>query len=172
MTTDLKSVLLRQHEMTWKLCAYHLTDLSTEDCLWRPGNGTGPHVWRHEDGQWRGEWPKTETYELGPASIGWLTGHMVWWWSRVIDKSFGDGTLDADEIVWPGSGEAVVATIEGLQRSWVSHVTALDEAALCSFELTRWPFTKRPFADVVAWVNTELTKNAAEIGYVRFLRQQ
>ncbi len=35
--------------------------------------------------------------------------------------------------------------------------------------MTRWPFTDRPFADVVAWVSLELTKNAAEIGYVRFL---
>jgi hypothetical protein len=27
----------------------------------------------------------------------------------------------------------------------------------------------RPFGDVIAWVNVELTKNAAEIGYARFL---
>jgi len=33
----------------------------------------------------------------------------------------------------------------------------------------RWPFQDRPFGDVVAWVNGELTKNAAEIGYARFL---
>lgn len=36
-------------------------------------------------------------------------------------------------------------------------------------ERTRWPFRDRPFGDVVAWVNVELTKNAAEIGYARFL---
>ena len=34
---------------------------------------------------------------------------------------------------------------------------------------TRWLFRDRPFGDVVAWVNVELTKNAAEIGYARFL---
>lgn len=34
---------------------------------------------------------------------------------------------------------------------------------------TRWPFKDRPFADVVAWLNIELAKNAAEIGYARFL---
>lgn len=38
-----------------------------------------------------------------------------------------------------------------------------------SQERTRWPFKDRPFGDVIAWVNVELTKNAAEIGYVRFL---
>jgi hypothetical protein len=30
-------------------------------------------------------------------------------------------------------------------------------------------FQDRPFGDVIAWVNVELTKNAAEIGYARFL---
>jgi hypothetical protein len=34
---------------------------------------------------------------------------------------------------------------------------------------TRFPFRDRPFGDVVAWANVELAKNAAEIGYARFL---
>jgi len=34
---------------------------------------------------------------------------------------------------------------------------------------TKWPFREGSFGDVVAWVNVELTKNAAEIGYARFL---
>jgi hypothetical protein len=38
-----------------------------------------------------------------------------------------------------------------------------------SDQRTRWPFQDRPFGDVIAWVNVELTKNAAEIGYARFL---
>ena len=40
---------------------------------------------------------------------------------------------------------------------------------LRSVQRTRWPFQDRPFGDVIAWVNVELTKNAAEIGYARFL---
>jgi hypothetical protein len=40
---------------------------------------------------------------------------------------------------------------------------------LRSAQRTRWPFHDRPFGDVIAWVNVELTKNAAEIGYARFL---
>jgi len=40
---------------------------------------------------------------------------------------------------------------------------------LRSRQRTRWPFQDRPFGDVVAWLNVELTKNAAEIGYARFL---
>ena len=40
---------------------------------------------------------------------------------------------------------------------------------LRSAQRTRWPFQNRPFGDVVAWVNVELMKNTAEIGYARFL---
>jgi hypothetical protein len=40
---------------------------------------------------------------------------------------------------------------------------------LRSTQRTRWPFRDRPFGDVVAWLNVELAKNAAEIGYARFL---
>jgi hypothetical protein len=36
-------------------------------------------------------------------------------------------------------------------------------------ERTRWPVRDRPFGDVIAWANVELTENAAEIGYARFL---
>ena len=45
----------------------------------------------------------------------------------------------------------------------------VSDADLRSAQRTRWPFQDRPFGDVVAWVNVELTKNAAEIGYARFL---
>ena len=45
----------------------------------------------------------------------------------------------------------------------------LTDADLKSTRRTRWPFQNRPFGDVIAWVNVELTKNAAEIGYARFL---
>jgi hypothetical protein len=34
---------------------------------------------------------------------------------------------------------------------------------------TRWPFTDRPFGDVVAWAKLGLVKNAGEMGYARFL---
>jgi len=44
-----------------------------------------------------------------------------------------------------------------------------DDLTLQSAERVRWPFRDRPLADLFAWANVELTKNAAEIGYLRFL---
>ncbi|HYO70149.1 MAG TPA: hypothetical protein VEU33_29140 [Archangium sp.] len=44
-----------------------------------------------------------------------------------------------------------------------------EDEELRSAQRTRWPFQDRPFGDVIAWANVELTKNAAELGYARFL---
>jgi hypothetical protein len=57
----------------------------------------------------------------------------------------------------------------GFWWSWQRRVAALGADDLRSSAMTRWPFTDRPFMDVIAWVNLELMKNAAEIGYARFL---
>lgn len=171
MSSDLKSVLLRQHDMAWHLLSLHLGALTTEACLWRPGGETGLHVHRGPDGRWRADWPEHEGYDIGPASLGWLSWHLIFWWRMVLDHSFGDGRLVKEDVLWPGSAIGVRAEVDALQARWVAAVDALSEADLASDALTRWPFTGRPFADVVAWANTELTKSAAEMGYVLFLRQ-
>ena len=121
------------------------------------------------DGSWRADWPSHERYDIGPPSIAWLTWHLGFWWSMVLDHSFGDGTLAREHVTWPGSADGVRNSVALLKVEWqrvLDHVTADD---LRSSARTRWPFRDRPFGDVVAWVNVELTKNAAEIGYARFL---
>ena len=70
--------------------------------------------------------------------------------------------LETDECLWRPAAE-------GLHGEWLAALDQLTDADFASNRLTRWPFRERPFGDVVAWVNVELTKNAAEIGYARFL---
>lgn len=168
MNASTKDTLLRQLDMAWKLAAYHLEGLTTEECLWRPAS-VGPHVHRGTDGAWRADWPEHEGYDLGPPSIAWTTWHMGFWWSMAFDHAFGGATLAREAVAWPGTAEGVREWLEGLCRQWRSAVEALPEAEFASTERTRWPFTGRPFADVVAWANAELMKNAAEVGYARFL---
>ena len=71
--------------------------------------------------------------------------------------------------MWPGTAEHVRDTVEKLRREWREQLDRLDDDDLRSTQRTRWPFRDRPFGDVVAWANIELMKNAAEIGYARFL---
>jgi hypothetical protein len=88
----------------------------------------------------------------------------------VLDHSFGQGTRTREAVSWPGSADAVREWLASLASEWRIATGKLTDTDLESSALTRWPFRDRPFADVLAWANMELTKNAAEIGYVRFLR--
>ena len=160
--------LLRQYELAWKLTHYHLDTLTTEECLWRPAM-TGPHVHRDPDGSWRADWPEHERYDIGPASIAWLTWHLDFWSSMVLNHSIGDATFTREQVLWPGDADGVRERLGAFEVKWRQLIESLSDEDLQSSERTRWPFRDRPFGDVVAWVNIELTKNAAEIGYARFL---
>jgi hypothetical protein len=86
-----------------------------------------------------------------------------------LDHCTGQGTLSREQIHWPGDADTTRAWINDLERQWRQVITTLTDDELRSSARTRWPFQARPFGDVVSWVNIELTKNAAEIGYARFL---
>jgi hypothetical protein len=168
MSASLRETLLRQLDIAWRLASYHLDGLTTEECLWRPAP-TGPHVRRGADGTWHADWPDREDYGIGPPSIAWITWHMAFWWSMALDHAFGGATLAREDVAWPGTAEGVRDRLGGLHRQWRDAIAALPEAEFASAGRTRWPFRDRPFADVVAWANAELVKNAAELGYARFL---
>lgn len=161
-------VLRRQHELAWKLAWFHIEGLATAECLWR----TGPdalHVQECADGTWVGVWPEHERYEQGPPSIAWLLWHMAYWWTRVQAASFDDGGFDVEDFRCPASADGVRARLSALHERWQGALREISDSDLCSTRRARWPYENRPFADVVAWVNVELSKNAAEIGYGRFL---
>src|SRR6185503_7989136 len=97
-----------QFDLAWKLADFHLATLTTDECLWRPA-ASGLHVARQPNGTWRADWPDREGYDLGPPSIGWVTWHMVFWWSMVFDHCFGSGTLAREGVDWPGSPDGIRA---------------------------------------------------------------
>ena len=168
MAAALRDVLLQQFDTAWMLTNYHLETLTTDECLWRPA-ARGLHVQQLPDGRWRADWPDHEGYDLGPSSIAWLTWHLVFWWSMVLDHSFGEARLSREDVVWPGSADAVRTEIARLEAEWRNALTNLTDDDLRSSRRSRWPLADRPFHDIVAWLTVELSKNAAEIGYARFL---
>jgi hypothetical protein len=115
MDHEARDYLIRQFETAWKLTNFHLDGLATEECLLRPAD-EGLHVRRLADGTWRADWPDHEGYDIGPPSIAWLTWHLGFWWSMVLNHSFGDGTLSRDAVTWPGDGDEVRAWVRRLQR--------------------------------------------------------
>lgn len=163
-----RTTLMRQFDLAWQLAWYHLETVSDEECLWRPAD-RGLHVHQAPDGTWRADWPQREAYDIGPPSIAWLTWHMLFWWSMVLNHTFADASLTRERVQWPGGMDAVRTALTELRDRWQAAVAQLSAADLDLPRLTRWPFQDRPFADVIAWLNVELVKNAAEIGYARFL---
>jgi hypothetical protein len=72
-------------------------------------------------------------------------------------------------VTWPGTADGVREWLGRLRTQWLAALDGLADADFAARQRTRWPLQDRPVGDVVAWVNLELTKNAAEIGYARFL---
>lgn len=167
MVDETRRLLLRQLDIAWSLTEFHLTGLDTDECLWRPAQA-GLHIHKVDDA-WHADWPEHEGYSLGPPSIAWVTWHIGFWWSMTLNHSFGGRDLRREDVRWPGSADGARAWIGGLHSEWREALGRTPDGDLHSNRLTRWPFTERPFADVAAWVNVELMKNAAEIGYARFL---
>ncbi|CAG7614127.1 DinB family protein [Paenibacillus allorhizosphaerae] len=164
---SIRNTLHFQFQISWKLLEIHLTDLNDEEYHWRPAS-KGLHV-SNASGVWRADWPESEAYDIGPASIAWLTWHITFWWSMVLDHSFGNGTLTREEVHCPGNIKDTTATIFHFRDKWQAAVAELSDDELLSSERTRWPFNDKSFHELAAWLNLELMKNASEIGYCRFL---
>lgn len=159
--SSLRSLLLSQFQTAWALTAHHLEDLTTEECLWRPAP-RGLHL--GSDGV--GEWPAHEGYDLGPPSIAWITWHICFWWRKTLEHLRGETSLAFSSVAWPGSAESVRVELMRLRDEWRSVLAREDLDAL---QPAGWPLANASAAEIAAWLNLELMKNAAEIGLVRFL---
>lgn len=147
MISDTQNCLIRQFDVAWELAEIHLAGLTMDECLWRPAQ-RGLHVRQSAEGQWLADWPEHEGYDLGPPSIAWITWHMGFWWSMMLDHSFGKQRLSRDSVVWPGSADAVREWLAGLKDAWRTQVQQVTEADLASRHRTRWPFQHRSFRDI------------------------
>ncbi|MCT7660108.1 DinB family protein [Mycobacterium deserti] len=148
MTDD----LLYQFDLAWALADLHLSALSEDDFLAEPAALCWT-VRPDTDGVWRPDFADTEPDPIPVPTVGWLTWHIIWWWSATIDRVTGAIPRGPDEVAWPGDGAAAVQQIRDLAAQWRDHLAALGS------EHTR----------TALWLNVELTKNISEIGQLRLL---
>ncbi len=159
-------MLKHQHRITWSLAEAALEGITNEEALWVPSNRSWT-VHQAPDGRWFADWAEPEPWPAPPTSLAWVQWHVIWWWSTVIDRSFGPGTLEREDVSWPGAAESM-ATIEELQRQWLLRLESLTDADLSDNALTKWPYTDgRQFAAVADWVSIEFMKNIAEMCLLR-----
>lgn len=104
-------------------------------------------------------------------TIGGVSWHIGWWWTVTLDHAQGRAPRDRGEIEWPGGGRATIEWLRGLRRDWLAVLDRLTDADLDVTAPFPWQDNpERTVAHMVAWVNSELMKNAAEIGQLRLLR--
>ncbi|MGW4538986.1 DinB family protein [Streptomyces chartreusis] len=172
MTDSQRDLLRWQFDLTWALFEYHLERLRPEDFLWEPG----PICWTVRpsgDGTWVPDWAETEPDPVPVPTIAWLSWHIGWWWTVTTDHLQGRPPRERTDVTWPGDGEATITWLRGLRTDWLTALDGLDPADLTATAPFPWPMDPRhTIAHMIGWVNTELMKNAAEIGQLRLLRGQ
>lgn len=168
MTSSQLQTLSWQFRLTWKLASeVHLPALTDEACLWEPAPGSW-NVRHSADGLWRPDWVVPEPDPAPTVTIGWLTGHIVWWWSGLLAAIHDETPAAHDEVYWPGSAAAVRHRLETLATAWSEQLSELDDCDLDRPFAYPWQ-EPRPLRLALAWANSELMKNVAEIGYARHL---
>jgi len=163
----LPDVLRWQFQLVWRLAEVHLPVLTDVMCLWEPA----AHCWsvrRSPDGSWRADWADAEPDPPPGMSIGWITWHLIWWWSCLLATVEGRIPLPHAQVPWPGSAEAVVEQLRSLSVQWTRVLADLREDDLERSFAYPWP-EPRPLKFAFAWANGELMKNIAEIGCLRLL---
>src|SRR5690554_2542380 len=113
---EIKENILFQMDMCWQLYLYHITNLGEQEAHWSI-DPQGLQV-RKKDDEWCIDWPESESYEMGPASIAWIMWHIIYWWSMALNWNFGSKTLKKEDVPSPGSIEKAKATLESLHEQW------------------------------------------------------
>lgn len=156
-----------QFSISRQLLEYHLSSLSQEEYMWRSQN-SGLYI-KEVDGKWYADLPETEEYEMGTPSIAWILWHITYWWEMVFNHSFGDGTLTNEAITVHSDIEVLKSTIYSLIEKWEKTLSNITEEDLYSKQYSQFPFNNEvEFHKLASWLNLELMKNSAEIGYTRF----
>lgn len=164
---DVRPLILTQLEVAWALLDYHLAPITNEDLHWVPAK---VH-WtvRHERGAWRPDFADVEPDPIPVPTAAWLTWHIGWWWGTALSHLLDREPRQREDVHWPGDADATRRWIAQIHQEWRESLTAAS--ALSGPASFPWPvesgYTK---ADMAAWVNVELTKNAAELGQLRLIR--
>ncbi|ODA73375.1 DinB superfamily protein [Streptomyces sp. AVP053U2] len=126
---------------------------------------------RSADGTWVPDWAETEPDLVPVPTIAWVSWHIGWWWSVTPDHTRGRPPRERTDITWPGEGSATVQWLRGLRTEWLATLDNLTDTDLDTTAPFPWPDAPEcTLAHTVARVNTELLKNATEIGQLRMLR--
>jgi hypothetical protein len=170
------AVLTAQLDQAWAGGRVVLDDLSDDEYFWEPvegcwsvrlradasrGWGTGDHVC--EDA-----WPPPDP--LPVTTIAWRVAHLAAWLEVYRDHTFGDATLDLNDVEVPGTAAAGVEWLLDAYRRWADGVRAVGDDEI--FELRRAHWGQQvPLVSLVSLMTIECRHHLAEVGLLRDLRR-
>ncbi|HEX3651480.1 MAG TPA: DinB family protein [Rhizomicrobium sp.] len=132
------------------------------------GARAGSWTVRETGGTWRPDWSETEPDPVPPVTIGWLTRHVIRWWSGVLAAIARSSRSCANRFCGRVAQNARSKRLNALSEQWREILSRLEESDL--EQPLAYPWAEpRPLRIAVAWVASELMKNIAEIGMVRHL---
>lgn len=160
-------LLERQLGIAWGLLDYHLERLVDDDLHWAPVDNR----WsiRRMGDSWVPDWADVEPTPLPVPTAAWVTWHIGWWWSTALTHLTGDPVPSRDDVRWPGGAESTRNWLRSLHSEWRTALAEADDLA----EISRFPWPADlgyTVADMCAWANVELMKNAAELGQLTMIR--
>ena len=165
------STIQSQFELTWLLAQYHLPKMTDENCLWAPSD----NVWTvrlSTEGRWRPDFVEAEPEPIPTPTIAWISWQILWWWNGALATLEGRTPPSSSDIDWPGSALATRNRLEELSLKWRVALSTLEakDVGENSHRMVPFPWSQpKPLAEMLGWVNVELMKNIAEIGYVLHL---
>ncbi|NDU77156.1 DinB family protein [Actinomadura sp. DSM 109109] len=165
--TDVKNVLQQQLSIAWALLDHHMKGWRDDDVFWEPA----PLHWtmHRARGGWAPDFADVEPSPVPAPTIAWLTWHIGWWWSAALAHLEQTDVPAHGDVRWPDTSTAITAWLEGLHEAWRAALSATDR--LDDRSAFPWPEEAGlTVADMCAWVNIELMKNAAEIGQLLIIR--
>lgn len=116
----MKKEVLFQLDIAWQLFEYHCHELTEKEAMWCKTD-QGLQV-RKIDGNWNVDWPDTEAYTIGPASIAWTMWHIIFWWKNALSTTRNGKTIAKEEILWPGSVELAINEIRKCHEDWIDFI--------------------------------------------------
>lgn len=162
--SDVRQVLDRQVLVMFELAEEALAGVTQDECMWRVSDRS----WtvHFVDGRFVGEVGE-EPYDLPTPSLAWTMWHPIWWLSVLLAHAHDNEIPTPESIDWPGP-ETALAVIRNLWAEWMAFAADLDDEALKSGELSKFPYTDgRPFVHTISWSSMELVKNLSEMCMLR-----
>ncbi|MCC7303866.1 DinB family protein [bacterium] len=157
-----------QYSMTWKLAEYTLEGITQEMSTWEPSKNSW-NIRKNSNNVWRPDFSETEPTPIPTVTIAWLLWHVHWWWGNALLVINHENDISYQDCPVNENVGKSLAKIKKLNNQWTDYLGEIRQSDLAMPISYPWKTQEKPLSMLLLWVNSELMKNIAEIGYIKHL---